>query len=170
LRALANRTGIDEERARRVVDKLADCDLLCRLESVELGDAPRIELLDGEYKDAANISTGQRCTAILPIVLLGSERPLLIDQPEDNIDGEFLCDVVVKSIASVKAKRQIVLATHNANIVVLSHADLVLVLRSDGKHARLAAGGAVDDVKEHVQRLLEGGSEAFTERMRRYGY
>jgi energy-coupling factor transporter ATP-binding protein EcfA2 len=168
--ALAERAGVDDDRARRVIDKLTDCDILCRIEAVELGDAPRIELLDGVYKDTANISTGQRCTAILPIVLLGSERPLLIDQPEDNMDGEFLCEVIVKSICAVKARRQIVLATHNANIVVLSHADRVFVLRSDGKHAWLAAGGAVDDVKEHVQRLLEGGAEAFVERMHRYGY
>ena len=60
--------------------------VLYELETIELLDLPRIELKDGDtYKDSLSVSTGQKCTAILPILLLDSDTPLLVDQPEDNL-------------------------------------------------------------------------------------
>ena len=79
---------------------------------MELGDEPFIELKDGaDYKNSADLSTGQRCTVILPILLLESERPLLIDQPEDNLDNAFVYDTIVKSLRDAKGGRQLIFVT-----------------------------------------------------------
>lgn len=168
---LAERTGLDEERSKKVVEALRDTDLLYRLETAELEDLPRIELLDGrDYKDSAGLSTGQRCTTILPILLLESERPLLIDQPEDNLDNAFIYETVVKSLKGAKGRRQLIFVTHNPNIPVLGDAERVFVLTSDGKQGKLSKVGTVDELKQEIELLLEGGSEAFLLRKQRYGH
>ena len=154
---LCERSGVDEERSQKAVDVLRDTDLLYKLETIELEDHPKLELLDGkEYKNAADLSTGQRCTTILPILLLESERPLLIDQPEDNLDNAFIYETVVKSIQETKGKRQLIFVTHNPNIPVLGDAERVFVLTSDGQQGKLSRAGSVDELKDEVELLLGG--------------
>ncbi len=168
---LSERVGIDLDRAQRVIDALRNTELMYRIETVELEDLPRIELLDGKgYKDSAGLSTGQRCTTILPILLLESERPLLIDQPEDNLDNAFIYETVVKRLKVTKTKRQLIFVTHNPNIPVLGDAGRVFVMESDGRQGRLNSSGTVDELKHDIEFLLEGGSEAFQLRHRRYGH
>lgn len=168
---LAERTGLDEDRSKKVIEALRDSDLLYRLETIELEDLPRIELLDGrDYKDSAGLSTGQRCTTILPILLLESERPLLVDQPEDNLDNRFIYETVVKSLTGAKGRRQLIFVTHNPNIPVLGDAERVFVLTSDGKQGKLSKVGTVDELKQEIELLLEGGREAFLLRKQRYGH
>jgi ABC-type lipoprotein export system ATPase subunit len=169
-RRLADRVGIDEDRAARVVHALRDTEHLYRLETVELEDLPRIALRDGrDYKESAQLSTGQRCTTILPILLLESERPLLIDQPEDNLDNEFVYETVVRSVREAKPGRQLIFVTHNPNIPVLGDAERVFVMCSDGDRGSVSQAGTVDEVKERIETLLEGGREAFRLRAERYG-
>ena len=168
---LSEVTRMDAVRSARVVDTLHDGDFLASLETVELNDLPCIELLDGQdYKDARALSTGQRCTTILPILLMESERPLLIDQPEDNLDNAFIFETIVKSVKAAKAKRQLIFVTHNPNIPVLGEAERVFVLSSDGRHGTITHSGTVDQVKERIETLLEGGREAFLRRKERYGH
>ncbi len=168
---LAEMVGIDHNRAGTVIDRLIASQAVVRLETVEMEDLPRIELLDGkDYKDAGSLSTGQRCTTILPILLLESERPLLIDQPEDNLDNAFIFETIVKSIKAAKAHRQLIFVTHNPNIPVLGDADRVFVLTSDGRRGSVIQQGTVDDVKELIETLLEGGRDAFLQRKVRYGH
>jgi ABC-type sulfate/molybdate transport systems ATPase subunit len=141
------------------------------LEAVDLEDVPCIELLDGDkYKESPNLSTGQRCTTILPILLVQSERPLLIDQPEDNLDNAFIYETIVKALQAVRGARQVVFVTHNPNIPVLGDAERVFVLESDGHNARLRRVGTVDECKDDIETILEGGREAFLQRKRRYGH
>lgn len=169
--AIEQRCGINEEQARKVVDALKNTETLFALETVELADRPRIELKDGEgYKDSSALSTGQKCTTILPILLLESNWPLLVDQPEDNLDNRFVCESVVSSVRKVKSRRQLVFVTHNANIPVLADAEKVFVLESDGVRARLATEGNVDECRDAIVNLLEGGEEAFKRRQERYAY
>lgn len=169
--ALVQRTGINADQARKVVDALKNAETLFALETVEMADRPRIELKDGDgYKDSAALSTGQKCTTILPILLLDSDTPLLVDQPEDNLDNRFVCESVVGSIHKVKTRRQLVFVTHNPNIPVLADADRVFVLESDGAHARKAAEGNVDECRDAIVNLLEGGEQAFRRRQERYAY
>ncbi|MCL2648251.1 MAG: hypothetical protein FWD61_14775 [Phycisphaerales bacterium] len=169
--ALAECTGINTDQARKVVDVLQQAEILYALETVELPDRPRIELRDGEtYKDSAVLSKGQKCTTILPILLLESDTPLLVDQPEDNLDNRFVCESVVESIRKVKTRRQLVFVTHNPNIPVLADAERVFVLESDGAHARKIAEGDVDTCRDAIVNLLEGGEQAFKRRQERYAY
>jgi len=144
---------------------------MLQVETVELADLPKIELQDGkEWKDSLSLSTGQKCTAILPILLLDSDNPLLVDQPEDNLDNRFIYDTIVKSLHRVKCSRQVVLITHNPNIPVLGDAGGVFVLTSDGRQSRLLNSGGVDACKEEIINLLEGGANAFIQRKERYNY
>lgn len=169
VKALMDQAELNEDQAQRVVETLADPGVRYRLEAVELLDLPRIELKDGEdYKDSASLSTGQKCTTILPILLLDSHNPLLVDQPEDNLDNRFIFECVVNSIRNVKARRQLIFVTHNPNIPVLGDAERVFVLESDGTSGRKANEGTVDECKDEIVTLLEGGQEAFTQRQQRY--
>lgn len=142
---------------------------LSALEVVDIPDRVKIELNDrGKFKPTECLSTGQKCNAILPILLLESERPLLIDQPEDNLDNEFVHSFVVENIKRVKEHRQLIFVTHNPNIPVLGDAESVLVVESDGSYGHLRCAGSVDDCKSDIINLLEGGREAFKERQERY--
>lgn len=168
---LAEDGGVALEQAQRIVLHLQGSDQIGRLETVDLEDEPLISLKDGaDYKNSADLSTGQRCTVILPILLLESERPLLIDQPEDNLDNAFVYDTIVKSLGEAKGGRQLIFVTHNPNIPVLGEAERVFVFTSDGRHGAVSHVGAVDDVKGQIEHLLEGGKEAFVLRMQKYGH
>jgi energy-coupling factor transporter ATP-binding protein EcfA2 len=168
---LAQRTGFDEERARKVVDALKSSGTYYTIETADLDDRPCIELLDGgTFKESTQLSTGQRCTTILPILLTQSERPLLIDQPEDNLDNAFVYDTIVTALRAVKGSRQVIFVTHNPNIPVLGEAERVFVFSSDGQHAILKQVGTVDECKDQIERILEGGREAFLQRKARYGH
>lgn len=168
---LVELTGLRLNRATRVVEQLGEAlATLYELEVVEVQDVPRIELdVGGVPKTADELSTGQRCTTILPILLLESERPLLVDQPEDNLDNKYICESIVNKICQTKTRRQLIFVTHNPNIPVLGDAECVVVLEAtSGTQARVLDSGSVDKVKSHVETILEGGREAFEARRRKY--
>ena len=169
--ALVEKAELNPSQAEKVVAVLASSNRLHELETVELIDQPKIELNDGgTYKDSHSLSTGQKCTTILPIILMESEKPLLVDQPEDNLDNRFISQTVVDSLRKVKARRQLIFVTHNPNIPVLGDAEKVFVMESDGTAARVAKEGSVDACKAEIVTLLEGGEEAFKQRKERYRY
>ena len=121
-----------------------------------------------DFKDAAELSAGQKCTALLPILLARRDSPLVIDQPEGNLDNHFIYETVVESIRRLKTKRQMIFITHNANIPVLAEAELIIVLNSDGKTGFVEKRGTLDECREEIIDLLEGGKEAFERRRERY--
>ena len=168
LQAQADFSGDQAAKAMKAICRL---EALLELDAMELADLPRIELLEGEqWRNSLELSTGQKCTTILPILLLESHNPLLIDQPEDNLDNRYIFDTVVNAIHRVKANRQIILITHNPNIPVLGEASQVVVLSSNGERSHIANQGTVDDCKTEIINLLEGGKEAFVRRKDRYNY
>ena len=99
---------------------------------------------------------------------MDSEAPLLIDQPEDNLDNSYITDAIIPQLAAIRGRRQLILITHNPNLPVLGDAAQVLVLEADGRNARLVAQSNVEGVKQHILRLMEGGREAFRLRQQRY--
>lgn len=142
------------------------------LQTLEIHDRPIIEIRDeGEWKPLSRMSDGQQCTALLSIAMLERDRPLIVDQPEDMLDNEFIYDVVVDIIKNVKMSRQIVAATHNANIPILGDAEQILVMWSNGREGFFQDRGSIDvpDVQARAQQILEGGEEAFNRRTRKYG-
>jgi len=171
LNGLMQRSGFDEDRAKKILSILGTGGTQYRIQTVALDDRPSIELLDGDtFKESTHLSTGQRCTTILPILLTQSERPLLIDQPEDNLDNAFVYDTIVRALQTIKGSRQVIFVTHNPNIPVLGEAERVFVFSSDGQHSTLKQVGTVDECREQIERILEGGREAFLRRKARYGH
>ncbi len=146
------------------------------LEEIELPE--RMDLLlnvtpDGDtYREVDKLSTGQQCTAILHLLLLDNKDPLVIDQPEDNLDNAFIADHIVNELRLSKTRRQFLFATHNANIPVFGDAEWIGVLHEEDGRAKLRASGSIDasDVKDLAANILEGGKEAFTRRREKYGY
>lgn len=167
--ALMERGDLNADQASNVIAAFNSPEKLAALETVCLDDDPSIRLLVGDQeKDSGALSTGQKCTTILPILLLEGDKPLLVDQPEDNLDNRFIFETVVESILKVKTSRQLIFVTHNPNIPVLGDAAQVIVMESSGDHARPSATGPVDDCRSEIVTLLEGGAEAFRRRGVRY--
>jgi len=165
--------GFGPDRARKILDAFRDNVDPLELEIVNIEDQVRIELNvatteEPLFKDAAELSRGQKCTALLPLLLARTKNPLIIDQPEDNLDNHFIYETVVNSIQRLKGQRQMIFITHNANIPVLADADLVIVMNSDGKIGYVEKKGSVDECRDQIVDLLEGGNEAFELRRKRY--
>jgi DNA repair ATPase RecN len=127
---------------------------------------------DGTFKPITTGSVGQRSTAILSLVLSAGEQPLIIDQPEDDLDNRYVYDVVVDLLRRRKFSRQIVIATHNANIPVNGDSELIVALHSEGQMGGVQEAGSIDrsGVKDRVSEIMEGSAEAFRLRRERYGF
>ncbi|MEW6754769.1 MAG: AAA family ATPase [Candidatus Latescibacterota bacterium] len=132
-----------------------------------------MRLADGQYRALADLSGGQRVALLLSLLLETDDQgPLVIDQPEDELDNRFLWDTVLPALRRLKGRRQLVVATHNANIVVNGDADQVIVLEATARHGRVALSGAIEDarVRDAVVRTVDGGREAFRLRQAKYGF
>ena len=159
-------------------------DIFMRLEELELPATTKVELNTSSeggpetWQTIEALSTGQKATAVLLLLLLESEAPLVVDQPEDDLDNRFITEGVVPTMKDEKRKRQFVFSTHNANIPVLGDAELIVGLstgiqneavqgRIDERHV-----GSIDmqPVREMVEEILEGGKTAFEMRRQKYGF
>jgi ABC-type lipoprotein export system ATPase subunit len=127
------------------------------------------------YKDVRVLSLGQKVVAMLSFILGYSEysndyRPLIIDQPEDNLDNQYIYKNLVKQLRKVKEKRQVIIATHNATIVTNAKADQVCVMTSDNKNGWVETTGYPGEirVKKHIINHLEGGEDSFLHKLSVY--
>jgi ABC-type multidrug transport system ATPase subunit len=127
--------------------------------------------------DIRKLSPGTRGIVLLLLYLAlddADDRPLIIDQPEENLDPKSVFDELVALFISAKAKRQVIMVTHNANLVINTDADQVIVADA-GPHPAgglppitYKAGGLENaEIRKAVCDILEGGEEAFKERARR---
>lgn len=172
--------GVSESQAAALCERVS-LDAKLGLQELRVPDAVTIEFNladEGEtprYRDLARLSVGQKATSILLILLAQREKPLIIDQPEDDLDNRFIFKDVVQRLREAKNARQLVLATHNANIPVLGDAELIVVLDSEEEAGRpvgrIEDTGSIDSpsVKRCVTQILEGGLEAFRLRQEKYG-
>ena len=145
------------------------------LAAIRCRDRYRLELKmdDGGYRQLDDLSGGQRVSLLLSLLLeTYDDRPLVIDQPEDELDNRFLFDSVLPALKRLKGRRQIIMATHNANIVVNGDADLVIQLEADANQGHVAHVGAIEDpgVRDAIVRTVDGGDEAFRLRRLKYGF
>ncbi|AST90040.1 MULTISPECIES: TrlF family AAA-like ATPase [Sutcliffiella] len=124
------------------------------------------------YKSLSKLSKGQQCTAILNILMLDNNDPLIIDQPEDNLDNSYIANNFVDGLRDYKLNRQFIFATHNANIPVFGDAELIVVMQEVDRHGSIKENciGSVDNpnVKTAVVNTLEGGNIAFKMRKAKY--
>ena len=128
---------------------------------------------DGKYRMLEDLSGGQRVNLLLSLLLeTNDERPLVIDQPEDELDNRFLFETLLPVLKRLKGRRQIILATHNANIVVNGDADQVIHLEATANHGRVASSGAIEEpaIRDAIVRTVDGGEEAFRMRRLKYGF
>lgn len=132
----------------------------------------RIRDASGTFKPIEQGSLGQRNTAVLSLLLAAQREPLVIDQPEEDLDNQYVYDVVVDLIRKRKFLRQLILVTHNANIPVNGDAELIIRLGVRDALGYVQMAGSIDrpDVKEQVSLVMEGSAEAFRLRRQRYGY
>lgn len=103
-------------------------------------------------------------------MLANGVEPLVIDQPEDDLDNRYVYEEIVKLLAEVCQHRQVIVATHNANIPILGDAELVVALDAEADRGMVLAAGGFENpvVAEKARHILEGGDEAFRARQRRY--
>lgn len=168
-------------------DRLAQAppEAVMQLEELDLAPTTQVELnvaaegQPAQWQRIEELSTGQKATAVLLLLLLESDAPLVVDQPEDDLDNRFITEGVVPKMREEKRRRQFVFATHNANIPVLGDAELIVGLTASGEagqegRARIPKEhmGSIDarSVRDLVEEILEGGREAFETRRKKYGF
>ena len=114
-------------------------------------------------------SPGQKAAALLSFILSYGDSPLLLDQPEDDLDNEVIYSSIVKQLRQKKTQKQLIIITHNANIVVNGDAEMVFPLKVRGgeSEAKHADGIQSKEIRQAICDVLEGGKQAFSQRYRR---
>jgi ABC-type Mn2+/Zn2+ transport system ATPase subunit len=180
--ALNKQFGIPVTQGEKLA--AAGRELPMEVEELDLPHATEIELNVGperappEWRKLGDLSTGQKATALLYLLLLDAEAPLVLDQPEDNLDNRFISEGIVPRIRAEKRRRQFIFTSHNANIPVLGDAELIIGMRAVGEagdgHAEIPPEymGSIDkkSVAALAEEILEGGKEAFMQRRKKYNF
>jgi hypothetical protein len=173
---LAETADLTSNWAERVIEKLWSHDnfaeILALQHSVHPTDVPSILFRKhgDRYDELSELSVGQKCTALLIIALCDGTMPVIIDQPEDALDIVSVWEDVAKKLRRGKETRQFILTTHNASVAVGADSDQFIVLKAGANEGRVAAAGAIDrpEVREAVIQHLEGGTEPYELRQRKY--
>jgi type III restriction enzyme len=163
-----------------VVEKLAarlSTDALVELALTPMQDEPQFEYRtkEGEYVAFEVASAGQQATALLRVLLNQPGPPLIIDQPEDDLDSQVIQEIV-EQVWEAKRQRQLIFSSHNANLVVNGDAELVVCCdhraAEDHSGGRIKLEGAIDvpSVREEITSVMEGGEPAFRLRKEKYGF
>jgi ABC-type lipoprotein export system ATPase subunit len=182
LQSAPNVAAFSKSEADAILVKLNTPELLHALERIQIDDLPKLTVtkmlqMPGQppkprIRDFTQLSLGQQQSVLLAL-MLSSDRaqPLLIDQPEDNLDSEFIYSTLVPVLRRAKERRQIIVVTHNSNIAVLSDAEQIVVLKSTSDKATITNRGSIDDpgTRDAACEILEGAPEAFRLRSKLYG-
>jgi len=164
--------NLTSKMAERLIEYFKNKNKLFELEILFPDDLIKIELnVDGKFITLDKLSPGQKATALLLLMFAMEDRILILDQPEEDLDNRFIYEDVVRILRDIKSGRQIITATHNANIPVIGDSELIVVLDKQEEQCKLVDRGSVDkqSIKEEVKRIMEGGEEAFIKRAEKYG-
>lgn len=177
LTELAATGGLGVDWARRLIDRCGRLEVLHSLQTIDKPPSPSIRVLTRAAPSREipvnQLSDGQRHTILLTIAMLAeSEMPLVIDQPEDDLDNAFVFSSIVRMLRHVKERRQIIVVTHNANIAVLGDAEQIFPMQRIVDRGSALDVGSIDGerTKAAVQSILEGGQLAFLRRKEIYGH
>ena len=123
----------------------------------------------GKWKQLSHGSPGQQTAALLAFVLSHGNEPIILDQPEDDLDNALIYELLVNQLRETKQQRQIIVVTHNPNIVVHGNVEYVISLDAGKGETRIACDGGLQEIKvrDEICRVMEGGREAFENRYRR---
>ena len=169
------------EEATDIISRLRNITTLGQLERVVIKDKPFIKIKkvisndDGTTsvleRDFSKLSMGQQQSILLTLLLYSKRNcPLIIDQPEDNLDSEFIYKTLVTNLKRIKEHRQVIIVTHNANIAVLGDSELIIPLKSTNEKTSIIDRGSIDNTKTNRMacNILEGGETAFKKRQSIY--
>ena len=147
-------------------EQIDDIDLLVPEDDIVMQYKNR----DNTWKPLTIASAGQKTTAILTFILSFGDCPLILDQPEDDLDNKLVYDLIVDKMREIKKHRQVIVVTHNANIPVNGDAEYVVSLSASKKTLSIQAEGTIENekVKTEICDVMEGGKEAFDIRAKRY--
>jgi predicted ATPase len=108
----------------------------------------------------------------LNLILARGEGPIIIDQPEDELDSSFIYKTLVKALRATKNKRQLIVVTHNANLPVNADAEFIFALEAQAGRGRALAQGGLDraSVADAVLEIMEGSEQAFKRRSDKYHF
>jgi len=168
--------GFGETDLTKLVEKLSS-EAWLELALTSLDDETTFEYQtkELEYIPFENASAGQQATALLITLLNQPGPPLVIDQPEDDLDNQIIFEIV-KRVWQAKTRRQLIFSSHNANLVVNGDAELVVWcdyrVAGDFSRGRIANEGAIDipAIRDTIKSVMEGGEKAFKLRLEKYGF
>lgn len=168
--------GLGDGDLGKLAEKLSPENWL-ELALTSLDDETRFEYRTKEqqYIPFENASAGQQATALLITLLNQPGAPLVIDQPEDDLDNQIIFEIV-RRVWRAKTKRQLIFSSHNANLVVNGDAELVVWcdyrVAGDFSRGHIASEGAIDiqEIRDTIKSVMEGGEKAFKLRLEKYGF
>jgi DNA repair ATPase RecN len=174
---IATVANISTEWAKKIVDKLCYWNIIFELQVLAKQPKPTITVrtksLPAKYIPVLQLSDGQRHTILLTIAMLAETNvPLVIDQPEDDLDNAFISSSIVSTLRAIKERRQVILVTHSANIAVLGDSELILPMYRENDFGKVRNRGSIDAeaTRDCVLDILEGGSAAFARRREIYNH
>jgi type III restriction enzyme len=168
--------GITESDLLKLAEKISP-ETWLELALTSLDDQTTFEYQtkEKEYIPFENASAGQQATALLIALLNQPGPPLVIDQPEDDLDNQIIFEIVTR-VWRAKTRRQLIFSSHNANLVVNGDAELVVWcdyrVAGDFSRGRIANEGAIDipSIRDTIKTVMEGGEKAFKLRLDKYGF
>ncbi len=136
-----------------------------------LRNVEKYKIFEVRYNKRAlnETSFGQKCTAVLVVLLSLGNNPIIIDEPEAHLDSALIANYLVALIKKQKQKRQIIFATHNANFVLNADAELIIQLKNEDNKIVVQSFMIESDAYKEDLLKLEGGEKAFKDRERKYG-
>jgi ABC-type cobalamin/Fe3+-siderophores transport system ATPase subunit len=122
------------------------------------------------YRPLAELSTGQKCTAMLVIALSDGNIPIVIDQPEDSLDIKSVWHDMCRKLRKGKERRQFIFTTHNSSLAVASDTDKFLIVEGGASTGDFVMGGSMDDpvINDEVIKYLEGDLDAYSLKSEKY--
>lgn len=172
----------DATESKLIVERLSAPAVRFALEQARLFDLPRLRVtktvtdtaggIRHLVREFSKLSLGQQQSVLLALILSSeTNRPLIIDQPEDNLDGEFIYSTLVPVLRRAKERRQVIVVTHNPNVAVLGDAELILVMKAGHDSGKIVTRGSIDhtETRDIACSILEGAREAFLRRAKMYG-
>ena len=155
-------TDIAEDSFARMLAFLPDDDLIVSYRPEKAN----------KFIPLSNASAGQKTTTILTFLLAYGSQPLLLDQPEDDLDNRLVYDLIVARLKVAKSKRQIIVVTHNANIPVNGDSEYIVSMDSETNIIQVNQTGTMDDksIRQEICDVMEGTKDAFEMRAKKYHF